>query len=554
MRWDYRDMLASIDLGGGGVASYQYDASRQRTRKRIEKQNGSTGFWERIYLGGFELYRRYTGDGSVLVEEIETHHLSEGEQRVLLVDDVITASDTANPRPDGLTVGVQTLFRYQYSNHLGSACLELDEERKIISYEEFHPYGTSAYRFARSGSEVPPKRYRYSKIERDEESGLNYQGARYSLSSLGRWLSPDPSYLGGGLNLYAFGANNPVLYTDASGFAPEDYQKQRQVDTSAKAKEMERNLEDAIENDLKPDPMQKRAEKLAKKRGKTPIEQHHHTGVKETVELKAPAKSMGKSMSSVWSTKADPSVEGGIGDLPSYDPEFEEKGGEFRTHHNVAKHLDLEEQSRRPGNKKVTEGSATPKALQNAGEASKARLPATADLTERASQDWSKATDPRINEGVGKVKPFDPKNATPEKLQAVEKANASQWKKLKAGPEMNWEGPPEKLHSGGGMGKADIAQAALEIFKGKQDQMVEEILKKSYYSLNAEEKEFMDYAGYVHDYNTGAWKKDPDVDVIFMREALIVALTLKKTGRYVGDWLRSTLGISGGTPIMFSAR
>ena len=42
-------------------------------------------------------------------------------------------------------------LRYQYSNHLGSACLELDDAAEIISYEEFHPYGTSAYRLMKSG-------------------------------------------------------------------------------------------------------------------------------------------------------------------------------------------------------------------------------------------------------------------------------------------------------------------------------------------------------------------------------------------------------------------
>lgn len=38
------------------------------------------------------------------------------------------------------------LTRYIYSNHLQSASLELDESAAIISYEEYHPYGTSYYR------------------------------------------------------------------------------------------------------------------------------------------------------------------------------------------------------------------------------------------------------------------------------------------------------------------------------------------------------------------------------------------------------------------------
>ena len=36
LQWDHRDMIRGINLGGGGTAYYQYDASKQRTRKRIE--------------------------------------------------------------------------------------------------------------------------------------------------------------------------------------------------------------------------------------------------------------------------------------------------------------------------------------------------------------------------------------------------------------------------------------------------------------------------------------------------------------------------------------
>jgi RHS repeat-associated protein len=216
--WDHRDMILSINLGGGGTAYYQYDISKQRTRKRIENQNGRGGYWERIYLGGYELYRRYNAaNPAVPVEEIESLHLLEGEQRVLLVDDVITASGAVNPRPDGLTVGVQTLFRYQYGNHLGSACLELNHQADVISYEEYHPYGTSAYRAMKSGTEAPPKRYRYTGMERDEESGLSYHRQRYHAVWLAKWVSCDPTGIGDGSNLYQYARGNPIRFSDPKG-------------------------------------------------------------------------------------------------------------------------------------------------------------------------------------------------------------------------------------------------------------------------------------------------------------------------------------------------
>ena len=65
------------------------------------------------------------------------------------------------------------LVRYQFSNHLGSASLELDAAAQVISYEEYYPYGSTSYQAVRSQTETP-KRYRYTGMERDEGTGLNY--------------------------------------------------------------------------------------------------------------------------------------------------------------------------------------------------------------------------------------------------------------------------------------------------------------------------------------------------------------------------------------------
>jgi RHS repeat-associated protein len=60
--------------------------------------------------------------------------------------------------------------------------------------------------------------------ERDTESGLDYFGARYYGSSMGRFMSPDPSGLTyadisnpQSLNLYAYTLNNPLKFTDPTG-------------------------------------------------------------------------------------------------------------------------------------------------------------------------------------------------------------------------------------------------------------------------------------------------------------------------------------------------
>ena len=88
--------------------------------------------------------------------------------------------------------GQSPTIRYQLSNHLGSASLELNATGQIISYEEFHPFGTTSYRSGTNETEVSLKRYKYIGKERDEETGLYYYGARSYAAWIGRFVSVDP--------------------------------------------------------------------------------------------------------------------------------------------------------------------------------------------------------------------------------------------------------------------------------------------------------------------------------------------------------------------------
>lgn len=211
LRWDYRDMIYTANLGGGGRAFYNYDADKQRTRKRIE-HNGAR-VEERLYLGGMELYRRWENNN--LAEEIETHHLFADDQRILIVEDVLETNNDAD-LPTG------ALYRYQYSNHLGSVGLELthnsdpSQAAEVISYEEYHPYGTTAYSAKNAEIKSVAKQYQYTGMERDEETGLSYHMARYYLPWLGRWNSSDSS-LEDEFNLYNYAQSNPISLKDTNG-------------------------------------------------------------------------------------------------------------------------------------------------------------------------------------------------------------------------------------------------------------------------------------------------------------------------------------------------
>lgn len=209
MHWDYKDQLRQTDLGGGGAAWYVYDALGQRVRKVWEKSPGLTE--ERIYLGGFEIFRRHGGavDANTATLERETLHVMDDKQRIALVETRTLDAAGNDPAPP-------QLIRYQFSNHLGSASLELDQQAQIISYEEYSPYGSSTYQAVRSQT-VMAKRYRYTGKERDEESGLYYHGARYYAAWLGKWTTADPAGLADGVNAYAYTSNNALKLVDPSG-------------------------------------------------------------------------------------------------------------------------------------------------------------------------------------------------------------------------------------------------------------------------------------------------------------------------------------------------
>lgn len=212
MHWDYRDRLRQVDLLGENVAHYVYDASGERVRKIWKKTDGLIE--ERIYLGGFEIFREHhapsIGPGTATLER-ETLHVMDDTQRIAIVE-----SRTLDVR--GVDKAPQQLVRYQVGNHLGSASLEVDDRALVISYEEYAPYGSSTYQAVRSLTECP-KRYRYTGKERDEETGLSYHGARYYAPWLGRWTSADPAF-DYNYSAYCYARCRSALLRDDDGHDP----------------------------------------------------------------------------------------------------------------------------------------------------------------------------------------------------------------------------------------------------------------------------------------------------------------------------------------------
>ena len=208
MQWSFRDELRAVstqavNAGTPETTWYVYDGGGKRVRKITERAAAEGALparkFERIYLDGVEIYREYAGDDVAL--ERRSLDVMDDRQRITLIE----------------SEGATRVVRYQSADQLQSAHLETDSDGRVISYEEYHPFGTTAYQATDAATTAAAKRYRFTGMERDDESGLAYHGARYYAPWLGRWTAPDshPDMLDG--NRYAYVKNNPIIQRDPGG-------------------------------------------------------------------------------------------------------------------------------------------------------------------------------------------------------------------------------------------------------------------------------------------------------------------------------------------------
>lgn len=185
---------------------YRYDSDGKRVMKLHTQWAGACRRRQRvIYLPGLE-WRR-TDSGARVEETLQTLTVGEGgyaQVRLL---------HWSNDVPDGLQ---NDQLRYSYDTPLGSSLLEIDGDGRLISHEDYYPYGGTAFCLARNRLEASYKTVRHAGKERDA-TGLYYYGHRYYQPWSGRWLSADPAGPVDGFNLYCMVRNNPVTRRDPDG-------------------------------------------------------------------------------------------------------------------------------------------------------------------------------------------------------------------------------------------------------------------------------------------------------------------------------------------------
>ena len=139
-------------------------------------------------------------------------------------------------------------LHFHLTDPLGTRRLQTNAVRQPETDCQSLPFGDQQYCFPdvnapASADDATP--LHFTGKERDAESGLDYFGARYYASSMGRYMSPDWSAKvepvpysklddPRTLNLYAYAPNNPLSNVDPDGHETEA-EKQAKIAAAAKA-------------------------------------------------------------------------------------------------------------------------------------------------------------------------------------------------------------------------------------------------------------------------------------------------------------------------------
>ncbi|WP_346833861.1 RHS repeat-associated core domain-containing protein [Pseudomonas koreensis] len=188
-RYDCQHRLTGLTRADGQTATYQYDAFGRRIRKTVDGQT-TEFFWQGDHL---------------VAESSPTQHRS-----------YVYEPGTFRPLAllDGKGPKKACPFYYQL-DHLGTPQELTDYSGEIVWSAQYDAYGkVSAITLA--GEDYLDQPLRFQGQYFDAESGLHYNRHRYYDPRLGRYLTPDPVKLAGGLNQYRY-VPNPTGWVDPLG-------------------------------------------------------------------------------------------------------------------------------------------------------------------------------------------------------------------------------------------------------------------------------------------------------------------------------------------------
>ena len=186
LSYDALNQLIQVTGNDVPLEQYAYDHRGRRIRKVVD--TAATDY----FYQGQNIYAEYNS-GFQAPSALYTHG---------------PGSDSPILRQTGM--GPASTVQYYHQDGLGSVVALSNKAGTTQATQRFDAWGNRT-----TGVGTIPQ-YGYTGREPDA-TGLIYYRARYYDPSIGRFTSPDPIGLSGGINLYAYVLNNPVNFNDPSG-------------------------------------------------------------------------------------------------------------------------------------------------------------------------------------------------------------------------------------------------------------------------------------------------------------------------------------------------
>ena len=101
---------------------------------------------------------------------------------------------------------------YFHNDHLGTPQVLMDDTQTIAWKAVYTPFGEAV-----ASIQTVDNPFRFPGQYYDPETGLHYNYFRYYNPQTGRYITPDPIGLEGGINLFSYAYNNPLLNADEHG-------------------------------------------------------------------------------------------------------------------------------------------------------------------------------------------------------------------------------------------------------------------------------------------------------------------------------------------------
>jgi RHS repeat-associated protein len=203
LSWDAEYRLTSVATNGTTAESYVYDP----TGRRIST-TATDGTVTRYLNDGQHVLADLNATGGIL----RTYFYGPN------VDELLAITVYTNATP-------QTYFTIR--DHQNTVWALVDTNGVMVETYDFDAWGRVLSVTDGNGnvlaSSAIGNRYLFQGREYSWATGLYYFRARWYDPVTGRWLSPDPIGINGGLNQYVFCANNPVNFIDPLGMATADY-------------------------------------------------------------------------------------------------------------------------------------------------------------------------------------------------------------------------------------------------------------------------------------------------------------------------------------------